>query len=51
VHGFIRAMAERGIDIVPGAIAESDFRASAAITRRRGCSRRCSRARFSPATT
>ncbi|OMS48341.1 LacI family DNA-binding transcriptional regulator [Burkholderia pseudomallei] len=25
VHGFIRAMAERGIDIVPGAIAESDF--------------------------
>ncbi|CAI8696423.1 LacI family DNA-binding transcriptional regulator [Burkholderia cepacia] len=25
VHGFIRAMAERGVDIVPGAIAESDF--------------------------
>ncbi|MBA1363934.1 LacI family DNA-binding transcriptional regulator [Burkholderia gladioli] len=25
VHGFIRAMAERGIDIIPGAIAESDF--------------------------
>lgn len=25
VHGFIRAMAERGIDIVSGAIAESDF--------------------------
>ncbi|KAF1029531.1 MAG: Ribose operon repressor [Burkholderia plantarii] len=25
VHGFIRAMAERGIEIVPGAIAESDF--------------------------
>ncbi|TKC87252.1 LacI family DNA-binding transcriptional regulator [Trinickia terrae] len=25
VHGFIRAMAERGIDIVPSAIVESDF--------------------------
>jgi LacI family transcriptional regulator len=25
VHGFIRAMAERGIEIVPGAIVESDF--------------------------
>jgi len=25
VHGFIRAMAERGIDIEPSAIAESDF--------------------------
>jgi LacI family transcriptional regulator len=25
VHGFIRAMAERGIDIVPDAIVESDF--------------------------
>jgi LacI family transcriptional regulator len=25
VHGFIRAMAERGIEIAPGAIVESDF--------------------------
>ncbi|KVE33929.1 LacI family DNA-binding transcriptional regulator [Burkholderia sp. TSV86] len=25
VHGFIRAMAEHGIEIMPGAIAESDF--------------------------
>ncbi|SAL54221.1 LacI family DNA-binding transcriptional regulator [Caballeronia telluris] len=28
VHGFIRAMAERGIEIEPGAIVESDFSAT-----------------------
>ena len=51
VHGFIRAMAERGSTSCRARSRKATSRASAVITRRRGCSNRCGRARSSRATT